>query len=191
MSIGAGPLDIPDNLTIPQFFDASHVSRPAFPDDSPCLIEEQTGRTLSFADVSTCTLSSDPPHLISVNQLRSQSVRLANAIHLKWNTGTSSHPPRVCFPPLVSSAGSIIRSNPDTIPGERDVGEFSLAHTAPHAVRVRPSLTLLPSSCFDQPKSHRFHRRDVGCVAPRRYRVVRAHLYTQFPSNLAALKNQF
>jgi len=51
--IGAGSLGIPDNLTIPQFFYVSHVSRPSFSGDgTPCLVDEQTGRTLSFADVS-------------------------------------------------------------------------------------------------------------------------------------------
>ena len=50
--IGAGSLGIPDNLTIPQFFNPSHVSRPSFSNDTPCLVDEQTGRTLSFADVS-------------------------------------------------------------------------------------------------------------------------------------------
>ena len=59
--IGAGPLDIPDNVTIPQFFNGSHVSRPSFPDDSPCLIDEQSGKTPPFADVNA-HLSSDPFH---------------------------------------------------------------------------------------------------------------------------------
>jgi hypothetical protein len=60
-SIGAGPLDIPNNLTIPQFFSGSHTSRPSFPNDSPCLIDEQNGQSLSFADVSTL-LTGHPPH---------------------------------------------------------------------------------------------------------------------------------
>jgi len=68
-STGAGSLNIPDNLTIPQFFNAAHASRPSFSDDFSCLIEEHSGNTLSFTD------------------LRSQSLRLANAIHLKWGIG--------------------------------------------------------------------------------------------------------
>jgi len=55
-SAGTGVLDIPDNLTIPQFFHVSHASRPSFSNDSPCLIEEHTGRTLSFTEVSSHVL---------------------------------------------------------------------------------------------------------------------------------------
>jgi len=48
----AGPHYIPDSLTIPQFFNASHVSPPSYSEDTPCLADEQTGQTLSFADAS-------------------------------------------------------------------------------------------------------------------------------------------
>lgn len=56
--IGAESLNIPDNLTILQFFDAPHISRPSFSDDTPCLVNEQTGRTLSFADVRVLPFAS-------------------------------------------------------------------------------------------------------------------------------------
>ena len=52
LPIGARSLDIPDNITTPQFFNASHVSRPSSSNDTPCLVDEQTGQTLSFTDVS-------------------------------------------------------------------------------------------------------------------------------------------
>lgn len=64
-SIGAGTLDIPDNLTIPQFFNASHVSRPSFSDDSLCFVEEHTGNTFSFADVSVHVLGQVTRHVDS------------------------------------------------------------------------------------------------------------------------------
>jgi len=49
--VETGVLNIPDNLTIPQFFNASHASRPRFSNDSPCLVEGHTERTLSFTEV--------------------------------------------------------------------------------------------------------------------------------------------
>lgn len=75
----------------PSSFNASHASRPLFPSDSPCLVDEQTGHALSFADMRAYqpSVRRHTP-LTAFIQPRSQSLRLANAIHLKWNTGTLS-----------------------------------------------------------------------------------------------------
>jgi len=46
------------SLTIPQFFNASHVSPPSYSEDTPCLADEKTGQTLSFADASVPSIGS-------------------------------------------------------------------------------------------------------------------------------------
>lgn len=51
----AAPLVLPrDDLTIPQFFldqPSGHFTRPARPDNVPCLVDELSGKTLYFDDV--------------------------------------------------------------------------------------------------------------------------------------------
>lgn len=47
--------------------------------------------------------------------------------------------------------------------------------STPPTVEAHLSLTLRRSSCLDRSKSHRFYRRDMGRVAPRRHYVVRTH----------------
>ena len=44
--------DIPDNLTIPQFFlDETHPLRPVSTSNTPWLIEDATGREIGFEEV--------------------------------------------------------------------------------------------------------------------------------------------
>ncbi|OCH94731.1 phenylacetyl-CoA ligase [Obba rivulosa] len=63
-------LDIPDDLTIPQFFlDTSHAARPDRGAEIPCLIEEDTGRNIYF------------------DELRARTFGLANALSLRWRIG--------------------------------------------------------------------------------------------------------
>ncbi|EMD41954.1 hypothetical protein CERSUDRAFT_110506 [Gelatoporia subvermispora B] len=63
-------LDIPDDLTIPQFFlDTAHAARPDRSSDTPCLIEEDTGRKIYFSE------------------LRERTFGLANALSLRWRIG--------------------------------------------------------------------------------------------------------
>ncbi|KAJ7109969.1 phenylacetyl-CoA ligase [Mycena epipterygia] len=67
---GSTPLDrIPDDLTIPQFLldFTAHPSRPVRPQGVPWLIEDKTGRAITF------------------DELRLRTTSLANALSLKWN----------------------------------------------------------------------------------------------------------
>ena len=73
-------LDIPDDLTIPQFFGASHVSRPSFSNDAPCLVDDQTGRTLSFTDVSAPTLCKATHPIYSPHSMFSFSLSLCGSL---------------------------------------------------------------------------------------------------------------
>ncbi|KAJ6504373.1 phenylacetyl-CoA ligase [Mycena vulgaris] len=59
---------IPDDLTLPQFFlDFTHPARPVRPAGVPWLIEDHTGRAITF------------------EELRLRTTSLANALSLKWN----------------------------------------------------------------------------------------------------------
>ncbi|KAJ7675367.1 amp dependent CoA ligase [Mycena rosella] len=60
--------DIPDDLSLPQFFlDYSHPARPLRPSGVPWLIEDGTGRAIGF------------------DELRLRTASLANALSIKWN----------------------------------------------------------------------------------------------------------
>jgi len=74
-------LDIPDNLTIPQFFSAYHASRLSFSNDSPCLVEEPTGRTLFFRGEPTSPLSSHSPQLTAAIHTASVSISVTCQRH--------------------------------------------------------------------------------------------------------------
>ncbi|KAJ7786567.1 amp dependent CoA ligase [Mycena metata] len=66
---GASPLpNIPDDLTIPQFFlDFNHPDKPVRPHGVPWLIEDHTARPIAF------------------DELRMRTAGLANALSSKWN----------------------------------------------------------------------------------------------------------
>jgi len=115
-----------------------HVSRPSFLDDTPCLADEryeQTGQTLSFAEVSVLPFPRRIIPSATVNQLRSQSInykaRECYSFEMECGYGNPVIPVLPSF-----SLFSL------TIPGERDVGEFFMVHRALGKDEIRPFSTL-------------------------------------------------
>ncbi|KZT64334.1 acetyl-CoA synthetase-like protein [Daedalea quercina L-15889] len=101
-----GPIpEVPHNLTIPQFLlDVDlHPSKPALPSRAPCMIEDATGRTVSF------------------DEIRTRTAALANALHSRFQIGENDvvcicTPNHVDFPVVAFAAqklGAVVTaSNP-------------------------------------------------------------------------------
>jgi len=102
VEISGGPLEteIPDDLTIPQFFLDSHHPRRPVRNNAPWMIDDETGRQIGYEEVRSHLESSSEVMILSLHsKIRTRTFGLANGIALHYGISRCSTHLCGCYAP--------------------------------------------------------------------------------------------